>query len=115
MELKEGNYPSYEKRKRKNLHRPILATQLCLSPPIHIIYNTYCHYTIYSDVRFAQTMPPQRIKPFNNAHIIAFGLKVCECGPSTKVIVSVIRLFCVHLGREDKVVAKGKATSNIQK
>ena len=59
-------------------------------------------------------MPPQRKTPINYAHIIALGLKICEGDTCTKVVVSVTCLFCVHFGREDKVGAKRKATSNIQ-
>ena len=58
-------------------------------------------------------MPPQRKTPINNVHIIAFGLKVCERDPSTKFVVSIMFLFCVYFGLEEKVGAKWKATSNI--
>ena len=54
-------------------------------------------------------MPAQRKTPFNNANVIAFGLKVRERDPSTKVVVSVICLFCLHFGCEDKVGAKRKS------
>ena len=54
VKLKEGNSPSCDKReKRTSFHRPILATQLCLSPPKPIQYDTDFHYTIHSDIQFA--------------------------------------------------------------
>ena len=66
-------------------------------------------------VHITQTMPPKkRITPFNQEHVIAYGLKVCERDPTTKQIVSVSCRFCVHFGREEKVGAKRKATTNIQ-
>ena len=43
-----------------------------------------------------------------------FGLKIVERDPSTKVVVSVSCLFCVHFGREEKVGAKRRKTTNVQ-
>ena len=59
-------------------------------------------------------MPPKRKTPFKNAHLSAYGLKICERDPSTKAVVSVSCRFCVHFGREEKVGAKRKPTSNVQ-
>ena len=58
-------------------------------------------------------MPP-RSTPFNERHLLLYGLKICERDTATKAIVSVSCRFCVHFGREEKIGAKRKATSNIQ-
>ena len=50
-------------------------------------------------------MPPKRTTPFNESHVLAYGLKVCERDASTKEVVSVSCRFCVHVGREAKIGA----------
>ena len=59
-------------------------------------------------------MPPKRTTPFKESHAIEYGLKVCERDASTSVVVSVSCQFCVHFGREAKIGAKRKATTNVQ-
>ena len=108
VEIKEVNSPSCEKRKKNSLfHRPILATQSCLSPPIPIQYDTDCHYTIYSDVRFAQqrllSVKHPSTRPYHR-----IGSKILRVHPSTKVVVSVMCLFCVYFGCKTRLAPNGK-------
>ena len=60
-------------------------------------------------------MPPKkRTMTFNEAHVITYGLQISERAPTTKEVISVSCQFCIFFGREEKVGAKRKATSNIQ-
>jgi hypothetical protein len=59
-------------------------------------------------------MPPKkRTTPFKEEHVIAYGLKIYERDPTTKQVVLVSCRFCENFGREEKVGAKRKATTNI--
>ena len=57
-------------------------------------------------------MSMQRKTLFNPSHSVDFGLKVCERDPISKEVVSVVCLFCIHFGREEKIGAKRKPTTN---
>ena len=59
------------------------------------------------------TMAPKRVTAFNEGHVLAYGLTVCERDASTMTVVSVSCQFCLHFGREEKIGAKRKATANI--
>lgn len=61
-------------------------------------------------------MPPKKVKKtpaFNPTYALKYGLRISSRHPSTKKVVSVECRFCVAFGRECKVGAKRKATSNI--
>lgn len=58
-------------------------------------------------------MAPKRSTPFNTAHALQFGVKICERNAATKAVVSASCLFCVHFGREAKIGSKRKRTVNV--
>ena len=58
-------------------------------------------------------MPPKRACPFQSKHEVEFGLRVTQRHPRTKCAVSVECRFCHVFGREAKVGAKRKPTSNV--
>jgi hypothetical protein len=76
------------------------------------VFDFALQYTSLFDTQ--EAMPPKkRTTPFNEDHVVAYGLKICERAPTTKQVLSVSCQFCVHFGREEKVGAKRKATTNV--
>ncbi|KAJ8571350.1 hypothetical protein ON010_g5487 [Phytophthora cinnamomi] len=57
----------------------------------------------------------QRSTPFQSAHELEFGLQVSEREPSNgNNVLSVLCRFCAVFGREERVGAKRKKTTNIK-
>ena len=56
--------------------------------------------------------PPKKRTPvFKEAHLMAYGITVCERDASMKTVVSVSCKFCLYFGRDMKIGAKRKATA----
>ena len=73
-----------------------------MTPQLRVFYLESvlrCIYTrTYSWIR-SMTMAPKRVTAFNEGHVLAYGLTVCERDASTMTVVSVSCQFCLHFGR----------------
>ena len=59
-------------------------------------------------------MLPNHTTPFNRAHAVEYGVKICEVDPSTEAVVLAVCLFCIHFSQEEKVGQKRKTTSCVK-
>ncbi|ETN22153.1 hypothetical protein PPTG_02175 [Phytophthora nicotianae INRA-310] len=53
-----------------------------------------------------------RSTPFQDRHLLEFGLKISERNPESEVVFAVARRFCISFGRDEKVGSKRKQTAN---